>query len=396
MKKPRHASEPHVAICVNKARAFGRGLLQGVADYVAAHGPWSIFLDPYATGTLDRDWLRRWEGDGMLTYVGDRAIVRRLVRSRIPLVEVYGTVQDDRLPHVGLDDAAVGRIAADHLIDREFRHFAYCGHARALWSRNRHRGFRERLQEAGFDCMHFDEAGCTRTPGEWERAQQALARWLDGLPRPMGLLASTDLHAQRILDACRRAGRSVPEEIAVLGVDNDEELCRLSNPPLSSVINDPRRVGFEAARLLDRLMSGQIRAGAIEPVLVPPLGVMARQSTDITAIDDPDLADALSYIRKHACEGIRASDVATAIACSRATLYRRFETIMGRSPNDEILRVQLERAKALLTQTSYPLDRIARLTGFSTASYLSVAFKREHGMRPGEYRQSASPAHRID
>lgn len=392
MDKRSHQSAPHVAICVNKARAFGRGVLQGVSDYVELYGPWSIFLDPYATGDLDRDWLRRWHGDGMLAYVGDTALLRRLVRSRIPIVELYGTVRDARLPHVGIDDLAVGRLAAEHLLERGFRHFAYCGYAQPLWSRNRQRGFRERLQAEGCDCMCYDDNVAKRTPGIWEKTQESLVRWLAELPRPSGLLASTDLHAQQVLDACRRARLAVPEEIAVIGVDNDDELCRLTNPPLSSVMNNPRKVGFEAARLLGRLMSGEAKLATIEPLLIPPLGVMTRQSTEITAIDDPDLAEALSYIRTHACEGIQAGDVADAIVCSRATLYRRFEKTIGRSPHEEILRVQLERARALLAQTSHSLDEIARMTGFRTASYLSVVFKREIGVRPGEYRRDEQRA----
>jgi LacI family transcriptional regulator len=378
--------EPHVAVTVNKARSYGRGILQGVADYVEAYGPWSIFLDPYADGQLRKDWLRRWRGDGILAYAGNSAVVERLLRSGIPCVELYGVVVDRRLPRVGCDDRAIGRLAATHLLERELKQFAYCGFARMGWSENRHSGFTATVKEAGYPCQRYDDVYDKRTPRVWEKSQQSLAAWIGALPKPIGLMASTDLHAQQVLDACRRARAAVPEEVAVIGVDNDEDLCRLCDPPLSSVTNNSRAVGYEGARLLMHLMSGEMRRREIEPVLVQPVGVVARGSTDITAIENKDVAEAASFIRKHACDGIQARDVANAIFRSRATLYRLFESTLQRSPKDEILRVQLERAKTLLTQTEHTLDDIAGLTGFNSASYFSVVFKREIGMTAGVYR----------
>src|SRR5262249_18494651 len=176
------------------------------------------------------------------------------------------------------------------------------------------------------------------------------------------------------------------EEVAVIGVDNDEDLCRLCDPPLSSVINNSRAVGYEGARLLQRLMSGELHRRGIDPNLVPPVGAVVPRSTDIPAPQNKDVVEAASFIRKYACDGIQARDVANAIYRSRATLYRLFESTLERSPKDEILRVQLERAKTLLTQTDHTLDDIAGLTGFNSASYFSVVFKREIGMTAGAYR----------
>ena len=386
MSAPRSSQAPHVALTINKARSYGRGILQGVADYVEVYGPWSIFLDPYSDGSLRRDWLRRWRGDGILAYAGDHGVARRLLRCGIPCVEIYGVVEDRNLPRVGCDDRAIGRLAAQHLLERGLKRFAYCGFAEVGWSENRSLGFSATAAEAGFPCHLYHDVRDKRIPRAWEKAQHALAAWLRALPKPVGLMAGTDLHAQQVLDACRRARVAVPEEAAVIGVDNDEDLCRLCDPALSSVINNPRQIGYEGARLLARLMRREVRPGEAEPTLIPPLGVAARGSTDITAIENREAAEAVSFIRKHACDRIQARDVARAIDRSRATLYRLFQDALGRSPRQEILRVQLERAKTLLTQTGHTLDEIADLAGFNDAAYFSVAFKRELGLTPGTFR----------
>lgn len=386
MRSSRTTAAPHVALAVKKARSYGRGILQGVADYVEVYGPWSIFLDPYADGQLPKDWLRRWQGDGILAYAGTPQVVQRLLRSGIPCVETYGIVEDRRLPRVTCDDIAIGRLAAEHLLDRALKRFAYCGFAGMAWSDNRCLGFTATVAEAGFPCFRYNDARNKRLPSTWEKTQQALADWIGALPKPVGLLAGTDLLAQQVLDACRRAGAAVPEEVAVIGVDNDEDLCRLCDPPLSSVINNPRQVGYEAARLLAQLMAREVRPDELEPHLIQPLGVVARGSTDITAIENREMAEAVSFIRRHACERIQVGDVAQAIYCSRATLYRLFEDTLGRSPKQEILRVQLARAKILLTQTAHTLEEIARMAGFNDAPYFSVVFRREVGMTAGTYR----------
>ena len=389
--RPESRSEPHVAICVDKARAYGRGLLHGVADYVELYGPWSIFVDAYSNGQLDPQWLRRWKGDGILADVGDTSVAQRLIRSGIPTVDVYGRIRVDSLPRVGNDEEAIGRLAAEHLLEREFKRFAYCGFAGRWWSEKRLHGFSTAVTEAGCSCVCYDKMVDKRTPRAWESGQQALSAWIGQLPKPIGVMASTDPLARQVLDACHRARVAVPEEIAVIGVDNDEDLCRLCDPPLSSVVVNPRRIGYEGARMLQRLMTGELRASSVEPVLVSPLRVATRLSTEITAIEDRQVAEAVSFIRKHACERIQAKDVARAIDRSRTTLYRLFQNALGRSPNDEILRVQLERAKALLAQTSHTLEEISQMTGFSRASYFSVAFKREVGMTAGEYRSIYRP-----
>jgi LacI family transcriptional regulator len=210
-----------------------------------------------------------------------------------------------------------------------------------------------------------------------------IADWLRSLEKPVGLLARDDLRAREVLDACRLAGLHVPEEIAVLGVNDDELICEMADPPLSSIIHNARRVGYEAAAMLENLMSG---GKVLADIVVDPLGVHARQSTDLLAIEDAEVAKAVRFIREHACDGIRVDDVLDQVTLSRRALEKRFRAAVGRPPHMEIRRAQLERVKQLLVTSDYKLERIAEMTGFSTAQYLAGLFHRIVKMTPGAWR----------
>lgn len=197
-------------------------------------------------------------------------------------------------------------------------------------------------------------------------------------------MACYDLRGQQVLDACRRRNIAVPDEVAVIGVDNDELLCSLSDPPLSSIIPNTHRTGYEAAALLDQMMAGK-KIKSINN-LIPPLGVATRQSTDVLAIEDRNVVQAIRYIRDHACDGINVSDVLKAVPQSRRVLESKFRKLIGRTPHEEILHIQMNRAKELLSQTDLSLEEITERTGFEHNEYLSVVFKRETGTPPSKYR----------
>jgi LacI family transcriptional regulator len=389
MKKNGDSGFPHVAVCVDQFSSHGRGVMRGIARFVETYGPWSLFIDPLADSRYPRGRSENWHGEGILTYIHDAERAERLRRSPIPTVEMFAYRMDRKLPLVAHDDHAVGRMGAEHLLERHFRRFAFSGYAGQVWCDQRRLGFAAVLTQAG----HMDPA-CLfiRRPGtlaEWEAVQQKLTSWILTMPKPVGLMACSDHHAQRVLDACRRANVVVPEEVAVVGVDNDEEICRLSTPPLTSVILDSERVGYESAKLLDALMQSEIKPDQCEPVLIPPLGVATRQSTDVTAVNDPLVATAMRRIRERACAGLSVEELVKLLNTSRSIVYQRFHDLLGRSPHYEIQRVQLARVRNLLLQTPLPLERIAEISGFSNANYLSVAFKREMGLTPGEYRHQA-------
>lgn len=386
MKRPiRPARYPHVAICVDQFRAHGRGVLRGIARYVETYGPWSLFIDPLADSNYPKGRSENWHGDGILTYIESRERAERLRQSRIPTVELFAYRQDNLLPLVAHDDLAVGRVAALHFVERHYRHFAFSGYAQTLWSERRYQGFAETAVSSGCETTHCLPVERPSTLVAWERVQQQLTDWVKALPKPVGLMACSDHHAQRILDACQRAGLVVPEEVAVIGVDNDEEICRLSNPPLSSVILDGEQVGYEGAALLDTLLRGRRGRADRSRVLIPPLGVATRRSTEASAIADPLVAQALRLIRERACEGLTVEQLLSALHISRSVFYQRFHSVLGSSPHAEILRAQLARAKNLLRQTNLPLKTISEMAGFHSPNYLSVVFKRETGMTPGDY-----------
>ncbi len=376
----------HVAVAVDKSGAYGRGLLAGIADYVETRGRWSLYLEPRSAGTYAQGWLKGWRGDGVLAYIEDPGPARRFLRSGIPVVELFGHRLDLGLPAVGNDDEAIGRLAAEHLLDRRLRHFAFSGYPSEPWVERRFAGFARTLRRRGFEPARFRFSREAGSPARWEDEQRRLTAGLRGLPKPAGLLACSDRHAQRVLDACRRAGLRVPDAMAVIGVDDDEETCRLSDPPLTSVKDDPRRIGFEAARLLDRLMKRPERPPG-PPRLIPPLGIVERRSTDVTAVDDPRVAEAMRTIRRRACEDLRVEDLLREAHLSRAAFYRRFRAALGRTPHAELLRARLDRVKELLRQSPLTIEEIASRTGFEHPEYLSAAFRRETGMTPGRFRR---------
>lgn len=382
------AKRPRVAVLVEASRSYGRALLQGIAEYVRVCGPWSISLDD--RGLREPPvWLKNWRGNGMIARVETRPLGRALLSRHVPIVDVRGAVHDLGIPLVETDEDAVVRLAVEHFRQRGFRHFAYCGFPGANYSDRREGTFREQLAAAGFGCDVYQPPGPSRG-ALWELERQNLAyrdhlaRWLKKLPKPTGLMACNDIRGQQTLDACREAGIAVPDEIAVLGVDNDELLCNLADPPLSSVAPNARRIGYEAAALLDGLMAGQPSPPAT--IFIPPLGLTTRRSTDVLAVEDRDVAGAVRFIRENACKGIQVHDVLAAVPLSRSVLERRFVQFLGRTPKAEIDRVRMERVKQLLAETDFSLPRVAAMTGFVHSEYLSVAFKNHTGQTPGRYR----------
>ncbi|MGH9162489.1 MAG: XylR family transcriptional regulator, partial [Vicinamibacteraceae bacterium] len=283
---------------MDKSRSYGRRVLRGIAHYVELHGPWSLSVDPHASGAYNVRWLKNWRGDGVLAFVEALPAAGRLRASGLPIVELFGHRLDLNLPQVSNDEAAIGRLAAEHLLERQFRRFAFVGYSGLGWSERRQGGFVERARQAGLtvETLFCGESG--RSLATWEQDQRRLTEWLARLAKPVGVMACSDRLGTRVLDACRRADLAVPEEVAVIGVDNDEETCLLGHPPLSSVIDDAEQVGFAAAHLLDEMMAGRDRGRRqwSKPILIPPVGVATRRSTEVAAIEDAVVARAARLI----------------------------------------------------------------------------------------------------
>ena len=379
---------PHVAVLIETSRSYGRGLLRGVRRYLAEHGPWSVFMELRALESAPPLWLKSWRGDGILTRTGNRAIADAVQRVRVPTVELRSPRLNPVAPWVGVDNHAMGKIVADHLMQRGFRHFGVCEIGTEVYFEERRVNFIETVQHAGYNCSAYHSTGRPERPAQWEKHQDDLAAWVASLLKPVGVMACTDQLGFFLLDACARAGVAVPEEVAVVGIENEESLCTMAIPTLSSVKFNAERIGYEAAAMLDRLMAGE--EAQTEPTLIEPLGVITRGSSDVVAIDDPEIAQAVRFIRETACDGIAVTDVLKEVAISRSALERRMRTALGRSPNEEITRVRIERAKELLVSTDQPLTTIARRTGFQTPQYLVQVFRRQVGKTPGLFRRERS------
>ncbi len=371
-----------IALLIETSNAYARGLMRGVAAYMREHRRWSIYLSESSRGDHSLSWLRDWKGHGVIARIENDLIGKAVKRLRIPVVDVSAARMIPSLPWVETDDDAIARCAADHLLERGFRHFAFCGDTQFNWSVWREEQFIKIIQDAGHPCHLYRPPSGRNACGKAEI--DSISTWVTELPKPVGVFACYDFRGRQVLDACRRKDIAVPDDVAVIGVDNDEVLCDLADPPLSSVIPNTRRAGYEAAQLLDRMMAGE-RVGA-EAHLIEPLGVATRQSTDVLAIEDRDTVAAVRFIRGHACDGICVKDVLEAAPQSRRLLEYRFKRLLGRTPHDEIIRVRINHVKTLLTETSLPLEKIAERTGFAHVEYLSVAFRRETGVTPGRYR----------
>jgi LacI family transcriptional regulator len=378
----------HVALIVESAVAPRRMMLTGVARYIQEHEPWAVYLKPFGVEKSLSKWLQDWRGDGIIAAVKDPAS-DVVANTGIPVVDIMGVLRHEHVPLVHTDDRSVGRLGAEHLLERGFRNLAFCEYTSEFWSLHRREGFQERLRKAGLDCSVYQ----MQAPGPglggpetWEQQQRSLAAWLNCLPKPLGVMTTNDLMGQQLLEACQRLQIKVPEAVAVVGADNDEPICRISSPPLSSVIINDHQRGYEAAALLDRMMSG---APAPEnPIYVEPSGVVTRASTDIMAIDDTAVVSALRFLREHAFDRINVDDVVSEVPLSRSVLERRFRRIVGRSINSEIVRLRINRGIELLTETALELKVVAQRAGFGTQSYMNAVFQEKVGRTPGSFRRA--------
>lgn len=381
-----------IALLVEWSRIYGRGVLNGIGHYVQAHGRWKIYHTERKLSDAAPTWLKNWKGDGIIARIENPKLMQQIERIGVPTVDLFEPIGASGLPSILTNDQTVARLAAEHLIEQGFEHFAYCGLYGVTSSDQRLARFVQYLANKGYKVSvyenkkHAGTAFISNSEDFELRCEDEVAAWIASLPRPVGLMACNDVRAHQILMACAELNIAVPEEVAVIGVDNDEVVCELSWPPLTSIELDPEKVGFEAASLLDQLMRGDQPPG--QPTLVEPKCLLPRQSTDIIATADTEVAAAIHFIREHACDGIQVEDILKHLSISRSTLERRFARIVKRSPKQEIVNTQLLQVKQLLARTDYSLAHIARLTGFRYVESMCSVFKRSAGRTPGQFRRS--------
>jgi LacI family transcriptional regulator len=374
---------PQVAILVDTSRSYGRDIVRGIRRYVAEYGPWSLYLEPRDLRSTFPDWLKKWRGDGILSRTVDETMLRQLKATQLPVVELRTSVLKHPFPFVGIDNSIVGARVAEHLRDRGFQHFGCVLDASENFFVERSDRFIRAVCDAGFECPVFQSER-----SNWAQHQRDLVAWLLKLPKPAGVFAVNDQLGFWVLDAARRAGIAVPEELAVVGAENDNMLCETASPPLSSLRLRGQVVGYAAARLLDEWMQRKRIPKPGEKHLHLPGDIVVRQSSDIVAVEDPRIAAALRFIRQHATENLDVNRVAREVALSRSVLERRMKALIGRSPGQEINRLRFAAVEKFLTQTDLTLDTIAARCGFTHPQYMAEAFRKRSGITPGEFRRS--------
>ena len=354
------------------------------------HGPWTFFHEERALGDPVPPGLKHWKPHGIIVRLTGAKLIRQVRRMKTPAVDLYREDETADIPGVAIDQNALIRMAVGHFWERGFKNFAYCGFTNVLFSELR-RLLRQAPCRARFAGTGLLLPGLRAAAGlaaiEAHALQYAdqLIEWIGRQPKPLALLACNDERAQQALTLCRQAQIAVPDQVAVLGVDNDDVECELCDPPLSSIDPNCEQIGYQAAALLDRMMKG--KAPPPSRILVPALCVVARRSTDALAVDDPDAAEAIRFVREHACQGILIEDVMKHVSVSRSTVQRWFEKHLGRSPAVEIVRVQVQHIQESLRATNMTLEEIAYSTGFAHVESMQRTFKRMVGMTPGQYRK---------
>lgn len=377
---------PRVAILVDTSTGWGRRLIRGVVGYMRKHGEWNLWVR--ACGQDEHIRLPQgWTGEGIIARVPDDPTARHVAAAGVPVVNVSGIeLREEGFCRVTTDLRATGRLAAEHLLDCGLQHFAYAALPRLAYVQHQYQGFADTLRQAGHSCPNYQPSFAPNSRKRWATQERELAKWLKSLPKPVGILTWATMLGRQLIEGCQQIGLHVPEEVAIVGGDYDELLCETCMPSMSGVAVPSEQVGYEAALHLDRLMRGEPAPDG--PILIEPQGVVARHSTDILAIEDEDLANAIRFIRDRAAEPIEVADVLEAVAISRRRLERGFEKVLGRSPAAEIRRRHVEQAKRLLTETDMQIPDVAEASGFGSATYFTYIFHREVGLSPLKYRTS--------
>jgi LacI family transcriptional regulator len=383
---PAYTGIPRVLLWIESSNSYGRRILEGIGRRVRESGPWSLYLKLRGQEEHLPPWVTRWQGEGILARTTSRAMTQRLRGLGVPMVELLGHDREEPARVHG-ENASAGRLAAEHLLECGLRNFGFFTYGAPWWIERYREGFVETLKMFRSTCNVYRPPRPDRgLVPQWHAGMQPSAtRWLRGLAKPAGIFAPSYDFAATLMNTCRSEGIAVPDEVAVIGSVDDPAICNVFTPPLSCVDIPAERIGYEAAGMLQRMMAGE--PPPAETLWIPATHVVQRQSTDLVAVEDADVARALRFIRQRACQGICVPDVALEVGISRRVLERKFREFVKRTPKDEILRTQLEHAKLLLAQSDMSIEAVAEHSGFPSFKHLAGLFRREVGATPKAYRK---------
>ena len=382
---------PKILLIVESSRTCERDFLRGIARYARMHGPWTFYHKPkFYLRSDSRDisvsQIKSFSPDGII--VSDVENVDEILAFNIPTVIHTFKKNTYNSPMVMGDTQRVGQMAAEHLLGLGHKNFAFCGIGDYYWSRNRYDYFRRTIEEAGFAVSYY-ELNPRRIRVARHTEQKLLAKWLKSLPKPVGMMTCADDCSQHIVEACKSVDVRIPEQLSVIGVDNDDMICELSDPPLSSISMNFEAAGYQTAILLEQLISNE--QVSHKSITVEPTHVEVRTSSNINAIGDSDVAAAVRYIQTHASQQLQISDIMNHVTCCQRLLHDKFKQHLGRSIHAEIKRVRIEKIAAMLRDTELSVSQIAVRLGYYNANHLSRYFKQQMSMAPLAYRKSVNP-----
>jgi len=395
MNKP-----PRVALLIESSRTYGRGILRGIAGYTRIHGTWSVFWQERELHSGIPGWLKGWKGDGIIARIENRRMARELLRLKIPVVDVLNNETYAHIPGFEPDEEAVARLAADFFIKAGFQTIGFCGYRGIPFSDRRGAALAAYLSKLNRHLLVFSPRQSNYPPRHIQAIEAAgvamqkpITDWIHKQRFPLALVACNDVRAQQVLNACRDYKIKVPEEVAVMGVDNDDVLCSLSEPSLTSIQPDTERLGYEAAALLDRMMKGETFTPGLRRI--PPLAIFERSSTDVIPMEDPILVQAMRFIREQLHSGIGVKDVIEKAGRSRTDLENRFRRHLKTGMHGEILRQRINRACHLLRQTDLRIEDVAIRSGFNTSTHLCRLFHCHLQTTPTAYRLGKGKSNQL-
>ena len=378
---------PKVVLFLEDSRQYGRGLTWGIARYSKLYGPWTFYRDtPFYSGNKKRkdvSWIKKWGADGIIAR--DFEFFGQLLDLNLPIISASAFVDhtNENLIEIITDNIKIGHLALDHFTTRGFKHFAYCGFKDMPWSIGREQSYESILREKGHS-LHCFNSSSIRT-SNWDKEYPRMNKWLKSLPKPIGILCCNDDRGCDLIEVSKEAGFKVPYEIAVLGVDNDSQVCELSNPPLSSIRLDVEGAGFQAASILDKLMAG--KKNQVRKIIAEPFEVISRQSTDTTAISDQIVVDAMQFIKQNGKRLTQVTEVTHAVGCSRRGLDEKFKRFLGHSVFAEIRRIRTDNIGQMLIETNLSISQIAFQLGYHDPDHIARFFRQEKNMTPQAYRK---------
>ncbi len=373
-------SAKRVLLFLQATRGIERGLLTGIARYSSLVGPWTFYRQPHTYVAREEELpFQEWAPEGAFCSEDD---LTRLGHLGVPTILYNIDAYSGFCPAIITDNKTAGELAARHLLDQGHRHFAFCGYSKILWSDARRDAFLTSMAQVGHSVQTYH----IRRRFNWVREEPRLRAWLAKLTKPIGIFCANDDLAESVLETCRVLNYSVPEDVSLLGVDDDEYICQLQNPPLSSVRIASDVAGYEAAALLDRLMTGLEEANG-QRILASAVGITPRQSTSILLTQDPEVRKALLYIREHADRPLLVSQVVAATSISHRALNSRFHAECGCSILKQVTRARIDHISRLLTETTMRICEIAEMVGYNDERHIGRYFKRSTGMTPKAYRE---------